>query len=61
MKASWVQTGGMSGFEITGSEGTIFEHPDKGMLVTAPVRMQPGSPRRSTTDDGGSTRGGDSG
>jgi predicted dehydrogenase len=36
VEASWVQTGGMSGFEITGSEGTIFEHPDKGMLATAP-------------------------
>ena len=39
-----MQTGGMSGFEITGSAGTIFEHPDKGMLVTAPVRTQPRSP-----------------
>ena len=38
-----MQTGGMSGFEITGSEGTIFEHSDKGMLVTAPVRTQPRS------------------
>ena len=36
VEASWVQTGGMSGFEITGSEGTIFEHPEKGMLATAP-------------------------
>lgn len=36
VEASWVQTGGMSGFEITGSEGTIYEHPDKGMLATAP-------------------------
>tara|TARA_B100000959_G_scaffold249891_1_gene277947 strand:- start:211 stop:432 length:222 start_codon:yes stop_codon:yes gene_type:complete len=44
VEASWVQTGGMSGFEITGSEGTIFEHPDKGMLVTAPVKTQPRSP-----------------
>ena len=36
VEASWVQTGGMGGFEIVGSEGTIFEHPDRGMLVAAP-------------------------
>jgi predicted dehydrogenase len=37
VEASWVQTGGHGGgFEITGSEGTLFEHPDKGYLVATP-------------------------
>ena len=36
VEASWVQTGGHGGgFEITGSEGTLFES-DKGYLVAAP-------------------------
>ncbi|MEE3261793.1 MAG: Gfo/Idh/MocA family oxidoreductase [Candidatus Latescibacterota bacterium] len=54
VEASWVQTGGMSGFEITGSEGTIFKHPDKGMLVTAPgqdaAEVAPGEARPTTVD-----------
>jgi len=37
IEASWVQTGGCGGgFEITGSEGTLFEHADQGYLVAAP-------------------------
>ena len=37
VEASWVQTGGHGGgFEITGSEGTLFEHPNKGYLVATP-------------------------
>jgi predicted dehydrogenase len=37
VEASWVQTGGHGGgFEITGSEGTLFEHADKGYLVAVP-------------------------
>lgn len=37
VEASWVQTGGHGGgFEITGSDGTLFEHADKGYLVAAP-------------------------
>lgn len=37
VEASWVQTGGSGGgFEITGSNGTLFEHPEKGFIVTAP-------------------------
>jgi predicted dehydrogenase len=37
VEASWVQTGGHGGgFEITGSEGTLFEHVDRGYLVAAP-------------------------
>lgn len=37
VEASWVQTGGPGGgFEITGSEGTLYETPDQGYLVAAP-------------------------
>ncbi len=37
VEASWVQTGGHGGgFEITGSEGTLFEHADKGYLLAVP-------------------------
>ena len=37
VEASWVQTGGQGGgFEITGSEGTLYEDADKGYLVAAP-------------------------
>ncbi len=54
IEASWVQTGGLSGFEVTGSDGTIFEHPDKGMLVTAPGQdaapVADGEARPTTVD-----------
>ncbi len=36
IEASWVQTGGLSGLEITGSEGTLFQHPDQGFVTAAP-------------------------
>jgi predicted dehydrogenase len=54
VEASWVQTGGMGGFEIVGSEATLFEHPDKGMLVSAPgqepAEVKPGEARPTTVD-----------
>ncbi|MFH1566371.1 MAG: Gfo/Idh/MocA family oxidoreductase, partial [Gemmatimonadota bacterium] len=37
VEASWVQTGGLGGgFEITGSDGTLFEHPQQGYVVGVP-------------------------
>lgn len=36
MEASWVQTGGLSGLEVTGSEGTLFNHPEHGYVIAAP-------------------------
>lgn len=36
VEASWVQTGGSSGLEVTGSEGTIFNHPELGYVIGAP-------------------------
>ena len=38
VEASWVQTGGMSGFEVTGSEATLFEHPELGYVTQSPGR-----------------------
>ena len=36
VEASWVQTGGLSGLEVTGSEGTLFNHPQHGYVTGAP-------------------------
>ena len=36
VEASWVQTGGLSGLEVTGSEGTIFNHHELGYVIGAP-------------------------
>lgn len=36
VEASWVQTGGIGGLEVTGSEGTLFNHPQSGYVVAAP-------------------------
>lgn len=36
VEASWVQTGGLSGLEITGSEATLFQHPQQGFVTAAP-------------------------
>lgn len=36
VEASWVQTGGLSGLEITGSEATLFQHPQHGFVTAAP-------------------------
>ncbi|MEE2628588.1 MAG: Gfo/Idh/MocA family oxidoreductase [Candidatus Latescibacterota bacterium] len=36
VEASWVQTGGIGGLEVTGSEGTLFNHPQLGYVVAAP-------------------------
>ena len=33
VEASWVQTGGHSGLELTGSDSTLFNHPDQGYVV----------------------------
>ncbi len=54
VEGSWVQTGGMGGFEIVGSEGTIFEHPERGMLLgrsrEEPVEVAAGEARPTTVD-----------
>ena len=36
VEASWVQTGGGGGLEVTGSEGTIFDHSELGYVIAAP-------------------------
>jgi len=36
VEASWVQTGGLSGLEITGSDATLFQHPQHGVVTAAP-------------------------
>ena len=36
IEASWVQTGGPGGLEITGSAGTIFNDPQQGYVAAAP-------------------------
>ena len=36
VEASWVQTGGLSGFEVTGGEATLFEHPELGYVTQSP-------------------------
>jgi predicted dehydrogenase len=40
VEASWIQTGGLSGLEVVGSEATLFNHPDQG-YVTAEPRKKP--------------------
>jgi len=49
VEASWVQTGGYSGLEITGSRATIFNHPERGYLLAEPGRepepVPPGTAR----------------
>lgn len=36
VEASWVQTGGIGGLELTGSEGTLYNDPQLGYAITAP-------------------------
>ena len=36
IEASWVQTGGIGGLEVTGSEGTLYNDPQQGYIITAP-------------------------
>ncbi len=36
VEASWVQTGGPGGLEITGSNATLYEHPQLGYVTAAP-------------------------
>jgi predicted dehydrogenase len=40
IEGSWVQTGGLSGIEVVGSDATLFQHPELG-LVTAKPREEP--------------------
>lgn len=40
IEGSWVQTGGLSGIEVVGSDATLFQHPEHG-LVTAAPRQDP--------------------
>ena len=36
VEASWVQTGGVGGLELTGSEGTLFNDLQQGYVIAAP-------------------------
>jgi len=36
VEAAWIQTGGSAGLEITGSQGTVFQHPERGYVLAAP-------------------------
>jgi predicted dehydrogenase len=36
VEASWVQTGGLSGLEVTGSEGTLYHDPRSGYVTAVP-------------------------
>lgn len=36
VEASWVQTGGIGGLELTGSEATLYNDPQSGYAITAP-------------------------
>ncbi|MSS72589.1 MAG: Gfo/Idh/MocA family oxidoreductase [Candidatus Latescibacteria bacterium] len=36
VEASWVQTGGPGGLEVTGSVATLFQHPQHGFVTVAP-------------------------
>ena len=51
VEASWVQTGGPGGLEITGSEGTIFSPPGEGYVLASPGKdpepVAPGEPKPS--------------
>ena len=54
IEGSWVQTGGLSGIEVVGSEATLFQHPEHG-LVTAkpreePVAVAPGEEKPTRVD-----------
>ena len=36
VEASWVQTGGIRGLEVTGSKATLFQHPEQGYVYVEP-------------------------
>jgi predicted dehydrogenase len=36
VEASWIQTGGLSGLEVVGSNATLFNHPQDGYITAAP-------------------------
>ena len=36
IEGSWVQTGGLSGIEVVGSNATLFQHPQLGLVVAKP-------------------------
>ena len=54
VEGSWVQTGGIGGLEITGSEGTLFNHPEQGYVIAAPgketIPVQSRDPRPTRVD-----------
>ena len=54
IEASWVQTGGLSGLEVTGSQGTLFNDPQQGYVVAAPgeeaVPVAPGQEQLTRVD-----------
>ena len=54
VEGSWVQTGGVGGLEITGSEGTLFNHPDQGYVIASPgketIAVESRDPRPTRID-----------
>jgi len=54
IEASWVQTGGPGGLEITGSEGTLYNDPQQGYIIAAPgkdpVPVKAAAPRPTRVD-----------
>jgi len=51
VEASWVQTGGVGGLEVTGSEATLFNNPARGCVYAAPGgEPQPVEPAEAKPD-----------
>jgi len=54
VEASWVQTGGAGGLEITGSEGTLYQDVRDGCVIAAPGQdprpVEPGTPGPTGVD-----------
>jgi len=54
IEGSWVQTGGLSGIEVVGSEATLFQHPEHGLVTAAPrqdpVPVAPGQEKPTRVD-----------
>ena len=40
LEASWVQTGGFNGLEVTGSEATLYNHPERGYVVQTGAELE---------------------
>ena len=54
VEAAWVQTGGIRGLEITGSQATLYRDPQQGYVYAAPradpVPVSPGAARPTRVD-----------